>query len=92
MNTFEATNYYFRQAAQVMELSERVQHLLINPDREVKVEVSIQLDNGELAIFDAYRIQHNDSRRPRELSPTVMRLCRGSLRRRALVCERLLIL
>ncbi len=64
MNTFEATTYYFRQAASVMELSERVQALLINPDREVKVEVSLQLDNGELAIFDAFRIQHNSARGP----------------------------
>lgn len=44
MNTFEATNHYFREAARIMELPERVQTLLINPDREVKVEVSIQLD------------------------------------------------
>jgi hypothetical protein len=32
MSGFEATTHYFRQAARVMELSERVQLLLINQD------------------------------------------------------------
>jgi hypothetical protein len=33
MRSFEGTPYYFRQAARVMELSDRVQLLLINPDK-----------------------------------------------------------
>jgi hypothetical protein len=33
MSGFEDTTYYFRQAAWVMELSDRVQLLLINPDK-----------------------------------------------------------
>ena len=44
MSEFEATTHYFRQAAQVMELSDRVQLLLINPDKEIKVEVAIELE------------------------------------------------
>ena len=33
MCSFEDTTYYFRQAARVMELSDRVHLLLINPDK-----------------------------------------------------------
>jgi glutamate dehydrogenase (NAD(P)+) len=64
MSDFEATTYYFRQAARVMELSERVQLLLINPDKEIKVEVAIERDNGDLGIFHGYRVQHNAARGP----------------------------
>ena len=64
MSGFEDTTYYFRQAAQVMDLSDRVQLLLINPDKEITVEVAIELDNGQLGIFQGYRIQHNAARGP----------------------------
>ena len=64
MNSFEATTYYVQQAARVMELSERVQALLINPNKEIKVEVAIEMDNGDLGIFHGFRIQHNDARGP----------------------------
>jgi hypothetical protein len=33
MSGFEDTTYYFREAVRVMELSDRVQLLLINPDK-----------------------------------------------------------
>jgi hypothetical protein len=34
-----------------MDLSNRAQLLVINPDKEIKVEVAIELDNGQLGIF-----------------------------------------
>jgi glutamate dehydrogenase (NAD(P)+) len=64
MSGFEDTTYYFHQAARVMDLSNRVQLLLINPDKEITVEVAIELDNGQLGIFQGYRIQHNAARGP----------------------------
>ncbi|MBI2861551.1 MAG: glutamate dehydrogenase [Chloroflexi bacterium] len=64
MNSFEATSYYFRKAARIMDLSDRVQALLIDPDREVTVEIVIERDNGALASFRGYRIQHNNARGP----------------------------
>lgn len=64
MSGFEATTHYFRQAAQVMDLSDRVQLLLINPDKEIKVEVAIERDDGQLGVFHGYRIQHNAARGP----------------------------
>lgn len=64
MSSFEATTHYFRQAARVMDLSDRVQSLLLNPDKEIKVEVAIELDNGDVGLFHGYRIQHYDARGP----------------------------
>ena len=61
---FDAVNYYFRQAARVMELSPAVEKMLVTPFREVKVDISITMDNGELGTFIGYRVQHDKSRGP----------------------------
>jgi glutamate dehydrogenase (NAD(P)+) len=57
-------NHYFRKAARVMDLSARVERLLVTPYREVKVDVSVTLDSGELGTFIGYRVQHDKSRGP----------------------------
>jgi len=64
MSGAEDVNYYFRKAARVMDLSTRVERMLVTPFREVKVDVSITLDNGELGTFIGYRVQHDNSRGP----------------------------
>jgi len=64
MSGFEEVNYYFRKAARVMELSAAVERMLVTPYREVKVDVSITLDNGDLGTFIGYRVQHDRSRGP----------------------------
>src|SRR3972149_1963306 len=64
MSGVEDVNYYFRKAARVMDLSANVERMLITPYREVKVDVSVTLDNGELGTFIGYRVQHDRSRGP----------------------------
>jgi len=64
MSTVDATNYYFRKAARIMDVGERIETLLATPLREVKVQVSIELDSGEIRTFTGYRIQHDNSRGP----------------------------
>jgi glutamate dehydrogenase (NAD(P)+) len=64
MSGFEEVNYYFRRAARIMDLSARVERMLITPYREVKVDVSLTLDNGDLGTFIGYRVQHDRSRGP----------------------------
>jgi glutamate dehydrogenase (NAD(P)+) len=64
MAGFEEVNYYFRRAARIMDLSPHVERMLITPFREVKVDVSISLDSGELGTFIGYRVQHDRSRGP----------------------------
>jgi glutamate dehydrogenase (NAD(P)+) len=62
--SFEDTNVYFERAARVMGLPDRIQRVLKNPDRVVKVEVAIELDSGDLGVFTGFRVQHNDARGP----------------------------
>jgi glutamate dehydrogenase (NAD(P)+) len=60
----EGIHHYFRKAARSMDVGERIETLLATPLREVKVQVSIELDSGEIRTFHGYRIQHDNSRGP----------------------------
>src|SRR5438128_3647987 len=64
MNSAEATTHYFQKAARIMDVGERIETLLATPLREVKVQVSIELDNGEIRTFTGFRVQHDNSRGP----------------------------
>ena len=64
MSQLAMVNENIRRAAKMLNLGERIEQLLLNPNREVKVEVAIELDNGQVATFSGYRIQHNDARGP----------------------------
>ena len=64
MTPFECACHYFETAAGVMDLSPNMRKLLRTPEREVKVQVAMKLDNGEIATFVGYRVQHNSARGP----------------------------
>jgi len=64
MKAFEATNHYLRNSMKVMGLEERIQKLLLQPDRQVTVEVAVELDNGNIANFVGFRSQHSNARGP----------------------------
>ena len=63
-NAFESAGQYFEEAASVMDLSSNMKKLLLTPERELKVQVAMKLDNGDIATFVGYRIQHNSARGP----------------------------
>jgi glutamate dehydrogenase (NAD(P)+) len=64
MQAFEATSFYFDQAARLLGLSENIRTLLITPDREIRVEVVIEMDSGQIGNFIGYRVQHDNARGP----------------------------
>jgi glutamate dehydrogenase (NAD(P)+) len=64
MQAFEATNYYFDRAAALLDLSDNTRTLMITPDRELRVEVAIEMDNGQIGNFIGYRVQHDNARGP----------------------------
>ena len=64
MRAFEATQIYFDRAAEKLELSAGMREMLIMAKREVQVQVTIERDNGELANFVGFRVQHDNSRGP----------------------------
>ncbi len=64
MSAIESVRHYFEEAAGVMDLSPNMKKLLLTPEREVKVQVAMKLDNGEIATFVGFRMQHNSARGP----------------------------
>jgi glutamate dehydrogenase (NAD(P)+) len=64
MDAFEATRWYFNQAANHLDLTENMRTLLVTPQRQVTVEVAIEMDNGEIGNFMGYRVQHDNARGP----------------------------
>ncbi|MCA9079120.1 MAG: glutamate dehydrogenase [Planctomycetaceae bacterium] len=64
MSSIETAQRYFHLAADVMDLSSNMRTLLLTPLREVKVQIALELDNGEIGTFIGYRIQHDKARGP----------------------------
>jgi len=64
MTATEATNKYFHRAADLLGLNDRQRHFLMTPHREIKVECSFVKDDGTLATFVGFRVQHDNSRGP----------------------------
>ena len=64
MNAIEAARRYFNQAADHMGLSQNMRTLLLTPKREVKVQIAMEMDNGEIGTYIGYRVQHDDARGP----------------------------
>ena len=62
--SFQAAKIYFDRAADQLELKQSIRKMLIQPRREVQVEINVELDNGELETFVGYRVQHDNSRGP----------------------------
>ena len=64
MTQYDTTVRYFDHAANLMGLSKNMQALLLIPERELKVQVTLERDNGEIATFIGYRVQHDSARGP----------------------------
>lgn len=64
MHANEAARIYFDRAAAQLDLSESMRRLLLTAKREVRVQLPIERDSGEIATFIGYRVQHNDARGP----------------------------
>lgn len=64
MSAYERAERYFDNAAEVMGLSDNMSKLLKTPLREVKVQVALEMDDGQIGTFIGYRIQHDNARGP----------------------------
>jgi glutamate dehydrogenase (NAD(P)+) len=64
MRFYEASRHDFEVAARALGLDARLTRQLATPTREVKVELTVTLDSGEVATFIGYRIQHDSARGP----------------------------
>jgi glutamate dehydrogenase (NAD(P)+) len=64
MKAFDAVQHYFDKAADQLELSDSLRTRLSMPEREIIVQLPVELDDGELVSLMGYRVQHNRARGP----------------------------
>lgn len=64
MSSADDVHRYFHNAAEVMGLSSNMRTLLETPLREVRVQVAVEMDDGQVHTFIGYRIQHDKARGP----------------------------
>ncbi|HEY0983142.1 MULTISPECIES: Glu/Leu/Phe/Val dehydrogenase [unclassified Schlesneria] len=64
MNQQSKAEIYFHSAADYLKLNDRMRTLLLIPERDVKVQLAIRLDSGEIETFVGYRVQHDCARGP----------------------------
>jgi len=65
MSTFlEETRQYVLRAARSLDLSPRDERRLMTARREIRFECTLPLDNGEVATYVGFRVQHDASRGP----------------------------
>ncbi len=64
INPFELAQKQFDQVADMLDLEDDVRAYLRWPKKEFHVRIPVRMDNGELKIFDGYRVQHNDALGP----------------------------
>nr|XP_028954125.1 glutamate dehydrogenase 1-like isoform X2 [Malus domestica]XP_028954126.1 glutamate dehydrogenase 1-like isoform X2 [Malus domestica]XP_028954127.1 glutamate dehydrogenase 1-like isoform X2 [Malus domestica]XP_028954129.1 glutamate dehydrogenase 1-like isoform X2 [Malus domestica]XP_028954130.1 glutamate dehydrogenase 1-like isoform X2 [Malus domestica] len=64
MNALVATNRNFKFATRLLGLDFKLEKSLLIPFREIKVECTMPKDDGSLASFVGFRVQHDNARGP----------------------------
>ena len=64
MTPFQAVTQYFEWACDRLSVEKGIRDLVRTPDREMRVEVPVRMDDGRLEVFIGYRVQHNGARGP----------------------------
>ena len=63
-NPYENVLKVMDEAAQILGYSESDIEPLKYPERELKVSVPVEMDDGSTRVFEGYRVQHSTSRGP----------------------------
>ncbi|MFA6439977.1 MAG: Glu/Leu/Phe/Val dehydrogenase dimerization domain-containing protein, partial [Bacteriovoracaceae bacterium] len=63
-NPYEVVLHNFELAAKKIGLNEELAMLIRTPDRELRVELPVMMDDGKLHSLIGYRVQHNNARGP----------------------------
>ena len=69
-NPYENYKAVLDKAAELLGLAQNDYIILKYPERTLKVSLPIRMDNGDVRVFEGYRVQHSSSRGP----------CKGGIR------------
>lgn len=63
-NPFENAMLQLKRATEVKSFDESFMKRLLKPEREISISIPVQMDSGELKIFEGYRVEYNSARGP----------------------------
>lgn len=63
-NPFENALNQIQRANSVTSFPESFIEKLRHPDRQIRISIPVEMDNGEQKIFEGYRVEHNNKRGP----------------------------
>ena len=69
-NPYDNMCSVLEQAAQMLEIPRADYTPLLSPERELKVNFPVRMDDGSVRMFEGYRVQHSSTRGP----------CKGGVR------------
>src|ERR1044071_4811711 len=64
LNPYEIAKQQFDRAADYLNLEDSMRRVLKNAKRQLVVSIPVKMDNGEVQVFEGYRVQHNIARGP----------------------------
>jgi glutamate dehydrogenase (NAD(P)+) len=64
LNPFMISKQQFDRAAEYLELDDSMRRVLKHAKRQLIVSIPVKMDNGEVQVFEGYRVQHNIARGP----------------------------
>jgi len=64
INVFDMAREQLAVAANYLDLDHGLHKVLSHPQRTLIVQFPVVMDNGEVQVFEGYRVQHNSSRGP----------------------------
>jgi glutamate dehydrogenase len=63
-NAFEMAQRQFDHVADLLQLDTQVREILRWPLREYHFRIPVRMDDGQIRVFQGFRVQHNDARGP----------------------------
>jgi glutamate dehydrogenase/leucine dehydrogenase len=64
LNPFRIAQAQFDRAAQHVRASDGMLENLSRPERTIRIDFPVQMDDGSIRVFTGYRVQHNNARGP----------------------------
>ncbi len=64
LNPFHIASQQFDNAAEILNLSSGMREVLRSPKRQLVVSIPTRMDDGQVRVFEGYRVQHNIARGP----------------------------
>ena len=64
MNPFENAMKQLDRAARLVDFDKDFLEVIKHPEREVRANIPVKMDSGEIKVYEAYRVQYNSARGP----------------------------